>query len=262
MTITVTPTTEPDNYPPRVRLDVVNSGTPSYTETTVLRVDSTGRTSPVRTPTGDPLTLTVSGSDRVGLVYDYEVPSNAGVFYTTLEDSATVSGQVVIADTRVWLVHPGVPELSQVVTVAEFGPRTYGGERGLFRPMGRKSAIAHTTGQRGDAEYVLTLRTDTLVELAAIKTLCSDMADLFLNVPESLGWGVGAEYVSVGDLTENRLYDYAGEVRRYWDLPCTVVDRPAGGTQADRTYADLLTYATYASLQAAYSTYQDLLSGP
>jgi len=42
-----------------------------------------------------------------------------------------------------------------------------------------------------------------------------------------------------------------------------VVDRPAGGTQAQRTYTDVLaTYATYSAVRTKYATYSALLAGP
>jgi hypothetical protein len=261
-TITVTPTVELDSNPPRVRLDVSDADLPAHTETTVVRLDSSGRTSPVRTADGNPLTLTTSGANRIGTVYDYEAPYGSPVSYSTVEDPASVSAQVTIDVAEVWLVHPGVPELSRPVTVAEFGPRSYAAERGVFRPMGRRYPVVHTDGQRKAAEYMLTLRTDTLTEYAALMSLTSDMGDLLLNVPESLGFGITAEYVSVDTLVESRFMEYAADRHRYWDLPCTVVDRPAGGTQAERTYADLLVFSSYADLQAAYGDYQSLLSGP
>ena len=261
-TITVTPTVELDNSPPRVRLDVSDANLPAYRETTVVRLDPSGRSTPVRTTDGNPLTLSASGANQVGLVYDYEAPYGLPVSYSTVEDPATVSAQVTVDEARIWLIHPGVPELSQVITVVQFGARTRAAQRGVFRPMGRKYPVVHTDGQRKAPEFTLTLFTATLTELDALDALCSDMGDLLLNVPAGKGFGIGAEYVSVGDLTESRITRFAGEPGRYWDLPCTVVDRPAGGTQADRTYADLLAYASYADLMAAYDDYQAVLSGP
>jgi hypothetical protein len=122
-TVTVAPTVELSNVPPRVRLDVTDSGTPNLFATTVMRLDPDGALRPVRTQDGAPLTLGTSGSNRVGLVYDYEAPYGAPVSYSTLESPSTVSNPVTVDESRVWLVHPGVPALSLPITVAEIGER-------------------------------------------------------------------------------------------------------------------------------------------
>lgn len=261
-TVTVTPTVEAGTWPPRVRLDVSDANLPAYVEVTVIRVNPDGTTTPVRTADGNPLPLVTSGSNRVGLMYDYEAPYGLGVTYTTAEDPATVSSQVVVDEARVWLIHPGVPELSQPITVAEFGPRVRRAERGVFWPMGRKYPIVVSDGQRKAPEFALSVFTATPGEMVALEALCDDVGALLLNVPVSKGFGVGAEYVSVGDLTEARLGRFAGEPGRFWDLSCQVIDRPTGGSAAERTFADLLSFATFGDLQAAYDTFQDVLSGP
>ncbi|NUR28511.1 MAG: hypothetical protein HOV83_22175, partial [Catenulispora sp.] len=79
MTVTVAPTVELSNVPPRVRLDV--SASAGETSTTVVRNDPDNVQRPVRTSDGAPLTL----SGGVGLLYDYEVPYATVVTYTTLE---------------------------------------------------------------------------------------------------------------------------------------------------------------------------------
>jgi hypothetical protein len=44
--------------------------------------------------------------------------------------------------------------------------------------------------------------------------------------------------------------------------PFDVVDAPVGGSQAARSYVDLLSYASYAQMDNSYSSYTALLSGP
>ena len=225
---------------------------------TVTRLDPVGRTVPVRTTDGNPLAL----SAGVGLVYDYEAPFGEPVTYSTLEDTASVSAEVTVDEPDVWLIHPGVPEISMPVNVASFGSRTRAVARGVYRPMGRKNAVVQTDGQRKAAESVLELNTFTLDEIARFETLTEDASDLLLNIPAGLGWGVASCYVSLGDLEEGRLIEYAAEPRRMHVLPFMVVDRPAGGTQAERTLLDLTTFATLADLAAAYDTLFDVLAGP
>jgi hypothetical protein len=260
VTVTVTPTVEPSTGygdPHRVRLDVADSG--ALVEVTVTRLDPDGRTVVVRTTDGNPLTL----SAGVGLVYDYEAPFGAPVSYSTFEDSATVSSEVTVVEDMVWLIHPGVPEISMPISVASFGARGRPVARGVFRPMGRKTAVVQTDGQRKSFEGVIELNTFTLDEILAFETLTDDAADLLLNVPVGLGWGVPTCYVSLGDLEEGRLVDYAAEPRRLHTLSYVVVDRPVGGTQAERTYLDLLvSHSSYAELPASYGSYFALLAGP
>lgn len=259
MTVTVTPTAEPStgpSDPPRVRLDITDSG--GLTSATITRLDPDGRTRAVRTGDGNPATL----SGGLALLYDYEAPFGA-VSYSSLESPGTVSAQVTLAESRVWLIHPGVPELSTPVTVVALGPRTAAVQRGVHRPLGRATAVVQTDGARKAAEWTLTLLTTSDDERLTLQDLVFDASVLLLNVPADKGWGAEYEYVSIGDIEEQRVSRFAGEPLRRWELPCTVVDRPVGGTQAERTYADVLVDNTsYATVMTRYGRYLDLLAGP
>jgi hypothetical protein len=264
-TVTVAPTVEASTGPqdpPRIRLGVTDTGTPALTAVTVTRNNPDGTTTPVRTFDGNPLTLTTSGTDRVGLVFDYEAPLGQPVTYSTVENPATVSAPVTLDDPQVWLIHPGVPSLSQPVRVWRIGERVRPVAQGVHRPLGARHPVVRSDGQRKAPAYVLTLATDTEQQRAAIDSLCDDAGVLLLNVPAGKGWGIGAEYVAVGDLTETRDVDYGARQRRFWSLPCTVVDRPVGGSQAERTLLDLLDFPTLDSLRTAYATLDALLAGP
>lgn len=261
-TVTVTATVELSNTPPRVKLDVTDIGTPNLFAVTVTRLDPDGRVVPVRTADGNPLTLTTSGANRVGLLYDYEMPYGSVVTYSTEESPSTTSAEVTVAETRTWLIHPGVPAISVPVTISSLSARARRVQRGVLYPLGRSTPVVQTGGVRQSAEYDLQLFTSTDDERAGINTLIADAGTLLLNVPSTNRWGVSAEYVSVGDIAENRVARFVGNPFRTWDLPCTVVDRPSGGTQAQRVYSDLLVYATYADLKAAYVDYAALLAGP
>lgn len=260
--ITVSATVELSNVPPRVRLTVTDIGSPNLFAATVTRLDPDGRVVVVRTQDGNPLTLTTSGSNRTGIVYDYEMPYGQPVTYSTQESPTTTSGEVTVAEDRVWLVHPGVPALSMPVSVAAFGNLVRPVSRNVFRPMGRKSALVVTDGARKSPEGTVELNTFTLAEAAAFEALTDDASVLLLNVPAQLPWGFPTSYVSLGDIEEGRLVEYAGEPRRLQTLPLVVVERPSGGSQAQRTYSDLLVYPTYTALRSAYASYLDLLGGP
>lgn len=263
-TVSVVPTAEASNTPPRVKLDVTDTGSPNIFSTTVTRLNPDGSTSVVRTPDGNPLTLVTSGTDRVGTVYDYEMPLGAPVSYSTRESPGTVSAEVTVDSSVVWLINVSVPALSKVIDLRadSFAEEEYAVQRGVFYPMGREHPVVQTDGQRKGAESSMTVATDTLVDLAAIKALVNSADVLLLNVPYTLGWGVDPAYISVGAVRNRRISDIGSDPQRAVVLPYIVVDAPVGGTTATRTYADLLTFATYAELNAAYPTYAALLAGP
>jgi len=263
VTITVAPTVDTANSPPRVRLDVTSSA--SETSARVMRLDPDGVQRPVRTGDGNPLQLSVTGATGTGLVYDYEVPYGAKVTYSTLESPGTVSAQVTVPEVRPWLIHPGVPARSMPVTFAadSFKEVTYGVSRGVFQPMGRRFPVVQTDGQRKAATGSFIVQTATLTELAALQALVDDAGTLFLNVPTAAALGVPTGYVAIGDVKQVRLTDVGSNPIRNVVCDFMVVDQPVGGSQAQRTYADLLAnYTTYAALQAAYPSYAAVLAGP
>lgn len=262
-TVTVVATVEASNTPPRVRLDITNIGAtvPSGT-VTVNRLDPNGVLVPVRTQDGNPLTLTTSGINKVGLLYDYEMPYGAIVQYTTAEDPTSSSGDVLVPSSRPWLVHPGVPELSQQITISEISARVRKVTRSVLYPMGRAAPLVQTDGTRKVAEYTLSLLTMTDGDRENLEELLSDGGPLLLNVPAANPWGMPTEYVSAGDVTESRVVRFLGEPARVWELPLTVIERPSGGSQSERTLIDLLAFPTLDSLMATYATFTDLLAGP
>ena len=254
---TVVATAEPDNVPPRVKIVVTDTGTPAVSSVTVVRRDPDGSTVPVRTLDGNPLILSTVGSNRVGTIYDPEPPLGITVTYSTLENPASSSTAEVDSD-LVWLVHPGVPSRSLTIDCrpASFQSTGRSVNRGVFRPLGRKSAVVVTDGRRKSAETQLVFRTETLSQLDAVVNLVDDAQTLMLNVPPSYGWGITKAYIAVGDIDEDRPSDIGSYALRDWTFPYTVVDRPAGGSQAQWNYAGLLTsYASYAEAKAAFSSY-------
>lgn len=262
--VTVTATVEATNVPPRVRLDVVDNGSPFYFQTTVTRLNLDGSTVPVRTQDGNPLPLTTSGSNRVGLIYDYEAPFQQAVSYSTVETPGTSTPQVTVPENRIWLIHPGVPALSVPVTLGSgsLATVTRAAKRGVFYPMGRQNPVVQTDGARKGADSQINVLTSSTDDLAALRALLQDTGVLLLNIPGSRDYGFDTCYIAVGDVGEARPVDLLPVTWRSTSLPFVVVDRPAGGSQAQRTYVDLFNYATYADLLAAYPTYTDLLAGP
>lgn len=258
MTVTVTPTVELSNIPARVRLNV--SASAGETSTTINRLNADGTQTPVRTYDGNPLAL----SAGVGLIYDYEMPYGTAVSYTTLESPAAVSAQVTVAVGAPWLIHPGVPALSMPVTLrtGTLQETNYGTARGVFYPLGRSTPVVQTSGVRHSGSSSLVISTESDDELSALLALASDGGVLYFNPPSRSSHGIDASYISVADVKVSRWSTVASEWGRDVTMPFDVVDRPAGGSQAQRTYVDLLNYATYPALRSRYSSYTSLLSGP
>lgn len=258
MSVTVTPTVEASNVPPRVRLDVAASA--GETSTTVLRLDANGTTVPVRTTDGNPLPL----SSGVGLLYDYEVPFQTAVEYSTVETPGTISASVTVPEGRIWLENPGVPSLSMPIgmMLPSLMSETYAVKQGVFYPMGRSSPIVVTDGARSSAQSTLVVLVETLNDIKAIRTLVADAGVLLLNIPASLNLGLDTCYIAVAEVQINRLTDVNANPTRTVTMPFVVVDRPAGGSQAQRTLADLLDFPTLAALKSYYATLLDLAAGP
>lgn len=260
-TIAVAVTAQPANVPPRVKVDITDSGTPAITSVNVVRKDAAGNTTPVRTPDGGPLQLVTSGSTRVGTVFDYEAFYGVAYTYSTVEYPAGVSSSVTLAVADPWLVHLGIPGRSMQVLIQSMSDRTRAVQRGVFQPMGRADSIVITDGRRKNPEGSLQLLTRTDAERVALDTLLSDAGTLLLNLPASKNWGQSSAYVSIGDVTEQRPGRVLSVPDRIWELPYTPVSRPVGGQQATYTYADVQAkYATYQALLDANVTYAAVLS--
>lgn len=263
-TVTVAATVELGNVPPRVRLDVTDAGSPNLFAATVLRADPDGVQRPVRTNDGAALQLATSGANRTGLVYDYEAPYGSPVTYSTVESPTVLSAVVTVAVGQAWLIHPGVPALSLPIDLwaGSLAEETWDVEQGVYWPMGRQSPVVHTGGVRRSPATSVTVSIESLADLSDLRALVSDAGVLLLNVPAALQLGFPTCYVSVGQIRNRRVTDIGADPQRAVELPIQVVDRPAGGTQAQRTLDDLLSYATVTALSSAYPTLNALLAGP
>lgn len=259
MTITVTPTVDLTSTPARVSLAV--SASAGETAATVTRINPDGSTVPVRTSDGNPLPL----SGGAGSLSDYEAPYGLAVSYSSVESSTTISAQVTVNVTVPWLIHVGVPGLSMPINLR---PGTLQDDirtmtRGVFPIMGRTTPIVVTDSSRKAAASQIVVTTQSLGELGSIKALLADGSPLLLNIPDSMGAGFSAKYISVGDVKISRFTDVSIDGNRDVTMPFVEVDRPAGGSQATRTWADIIAaYSSWQQVEAAYSSWTALISGP
>jgi hypothetical protein len=227
--------------------------------TTVTRLNADGSSVPVRTSDGGPLVL--SGATTL---YDYEMGFGQAVSYSSLESPSTVSTQVAVTVPQVWLIHPGVPGLSMPISLrpGTLQDETFVVKQGVFYPMGRTNPVVITDGARRGSQSQLVVLLQSLDEAASLSALLSDASTLLLNIPPSMATGFDTSYIAISDMKRSRWDSVVIDPNRDAVLPFYVVDRPAGGSQAQRTYVDLLSFASYQSLQAAYPTYTALLAGP
>lgn len=249
MTVSITATPEPDGRPPAVRLDV----TSDQSSVSLYRVAQDGSRTPVRSYDGG--SVLISGGSA--LVFDYEAPLGEPVRYTADGTGVTDSALVALDTDAVWLVHVGVPALSQPITVLDLGPRERPANQSVRYPIGRRTPIVVTDGRRKAAAYDMLIGTETLEELKGLEALLDDLSPLLLQVPAGDRWGIVSEYVSVGNLVEARYQGMWGHYEgRRWTLPCTVTARPVGGSQAAVTYAySYGMFSTYEARYAAHATY-------
>lgn len=251
----LTATPEPDNVPPRIRLDLV--WTEAGTEATISRIDPDNRTRVVRG--GDPATITAF----LWTGYDYESWFGSSTVYTALIGASLVTAVAVTLDVTVpWLRHVGTPALSIAPDIGGDGSPEYALTRAVFSPMGRTYPIVVTDGRRHAKTATLTINTWTLAERESLLDLLDDGSVLLYDVPPSLGWGITHAYIAPGNLTETRQVEtIAGVPYRAWALPYDVVDVPVIGTTPPWTYAAVIVaYSTYATVKADYEDYADLLA--
>lgn len=261
--LSITATALPGNTPPAIEVDINDTRSPgAASQLTIMRINPDGSSSPVRTTDGNPLQL----ASGVGTVYDYEMPLGQLVSYTTLEVPGVTSLQTSVDAPRPWLVHPGVPDLSvQLGTFmpGSFTKRTRPVTQGVFQVMSRENPVVVTDGVRKGIQSSFSVLVTNANDLDAIDTILSGAATLLLNISPSLGFTFPTCYIAVGPVDYQPMQDKVFEQQFTVVMPFTVVDRPAGGSQAQRTWVDVIAaYGSWNAVMAAYRTWQDELTGP
>lgn len=241
----------PDDAPPRVLL-IVNA--PTASQVTITRVNADGTRSTIRD--ANPKAL-VSGA---AAVYDYDVPYGQAVTYTATTDTTVpaTTAPVTLNVSEPWLLHPGIPTLSQPVTIHSIGDQSADTLQGIHYVLGREMPVVVSDGVRHAPTFDVILTTSTPAAAALLKGLLADASPLLLQA----AYGYTAEtfyaWVSVGQVTRSpyNRFVHPGVV---WTLSCTEVDRPAGLLQTNRTFADVAAqFLTFADLRDNYARMIDV----
>lgn len=228
-------------------------------------------TRPVRG--AEPASLTDAGT---WLGVDLECPFGVPVVYEMWPDTgraALVSNTVTLNPTAfypndlgwstergaVWLRHLTRPNLSMPIDLANAESPVFKQTRAVVDVLDRRSPIVITDGRRKELTTTLDIRTWSLEEAARLRALLADNSVVLLTVPAGERWGITHWYCTVGDVTEERLWqEWAPYEGRVFHLPVEIVDRPVGGvvypeccygTERDDfvSYLDLAgNHATYA----------------
>lgn len=261
MALTITPTVDLSNNPPRVLLTVDTTG---YVGDTleIYRIVS-GVSTIVRDSETSP-----DIDDTTWVGYDYEAPYGTActyqvvVFASGASVASATSSTSTVNETSPWLVHPGDPSLSIELTgLRQIGARKRAITQAVQRVIGRSDPVV-IADSRAAVESSLQIGTTTLADNTALLALIADGQPLLLNVPASLLWGVTYEWVALGDAEEARVVQTGARPNRLHTISYLVVSRPEGDLTPQRTYADVLTEAaSYSEILATRATYTALLVG-
>ena len=208
-------------------------------------------------------------------------PGQTYVGQFTVEEAtsavATLSDTTQLDDPRVWLINPVAPLLSMPIdsgdctgsddrlsVVWSSGQRKESrANRNLHTPVGRRRAVAITTGPRSDYGWSLTINAPTLNLKRAVLDLLDNQSPLLLLQPPTVEWDLEDGWYSVGDVPQDRESNYAVRKDVQITLPLEPSDPPAVSQGAVRTWGDVLSEAaTWADLQNVYDTWTEVLAGP
>jgi hypothetical protein len=234
----------------------------------LYRVDPDGSLAPVRGFVSDVVGYAVTGP--VMIFEDYEAPLGVPLRYQYTKhpsESSTRTFSVTVdppADSGyIWLTDPGQPPRNLLLMVGEAPDWKRAVERGIYRVRGAKRPVV-VSDVRGDLEGDLDAVTFTEAERNALHFLLDEGSVLLIRARP--GWGLDKAYVSVGDVSENRVSRHGAQWAREWTLPLTIVDRPTGGMagSAGRSWQDVLDdpeTPTWGDLPAKYPNWLSVFQG-
>ncbi|MFD5198803.1 hypothetical protein ACFWM7_01270 [Streptomyces sp. NPDC058375] len=257
----------PTSFSASVALQGLTSG--GYTYWGLWRQGADGALVPIRGPQSDLTQVSIVGDTVV--VEDYEAPLGMQVRYylkiwtgssyrSVLSDPVTIpeppSTEIVIKD-------PGLPARQTTAVVSKGGqPQWTRRARQGVNPVRGRSRPIVISDVRTSREGTMTLVTETAEDLASMWWLLETGNVLLIQWPSL--WGERDVYVSIGDVVEAPVIEYAEYTDRTWTIPLTEVDRPIGGVtgSAGRTWATVLSDHTDAmDLLTSYASWLGVYTG-
>lgn len=252
---TIVATPEPEAA--RVKLDI----TFTNTAVTAVKVE--------RRDPGAPWLIIRSGTSVAATagavtVWDAEAPFDTVVTYRVSQVTPTGSetGEVstLVGSVGVtWLKDPAFPSrslpLNEVTALPEV---TFASRSGVFAVIDRPRPIV-VAARRESWTGTLRFTTTTSAERTRVHDLLARGQVLLLATPAA--YGIGNQYVHVGDAVEERV-GLVTEQSRRWSLPLTNVDRPESLAVAPRglRWVDVkFKYPTWGDLLATGMTWDQLL---
>lgn len=239
---------------------------------------------------GSPVTLVgpdPGAGNRIGYLYDTEMPLDVAVQYRSTNNLGTVTtaGPVTVVSSGFgWLKDPARPWANvriddctdtpvptmcatpltepAVSLIADgLGAEEYAGDFTLF-PVLNRPRPADVYAYRKDATTSWRILSKTLTSMDTLNTFYAWGGPIFLQLPPAYGWP--DRYYQPAEVVVSRVSNILTVPYRMWDVPLTVVDAPVGAPQGtcENNWCILgTTYATWAALNATGLTWGDVVEG-
>lgn len=173
---------------------------------------------------------------------------------TPEQDSIVVTGhdKIILKSVR-------YPMLNRPVTVSDFSDITRTARAALFPVKGSPLPV-EVRDVRSSHEFTVELLTETGEAERTLDLILAVGEPMLLHTPPDCV--VPGGYVAIGDISDQRRTRSARSPRRYWSLPCTVVDAPGPHViPTTLTWGTVLrAYGSWTALLAAHPDWADLLS--
>lgn len=248
MAVTVTPTPDPDYG--RMLIDI----TFTNTAVTAVKVERRDPAMPWTAIRGGSAMAAVAG--KIVAAQDSEAPLDTAVTYRATQvtpagaETAESVSVTLPSNGVTWLRDPAFPSRSRpLFEVTDLPELTFATRAGVFNIIDRARPVV-VAAKRQSWAGTLAFTTTTHAERDGIRDLLSRGQVLLLSVPS--GYGVGNQYVHVGDAVETRVGLVTEQTRR-WSLPVTNVDRPD-------TIAIAKLGMRWVDVKYKYPTWDDLLN--
>lgn len=257
----------PDAYGARITMQGMTTG--SYSYWSLSRMLPDGTLTPVRGSAGDLTKVPLTGD--LAVAEDYEAPLGVPVvyylkLYTGSSYLAYAADSITLPeppDNSVVIKDPGLPARHTTAVVQKGGlPDWQRAARQGINPVRGRSRPIVISDVRTSRTGSMTLVTETADDLAAMWWLLETGNTLLIQWPTE--WGEVDAYVSIGDVTEAHIAEYAAYSDRTWSVPLTEVDRPVGGItgSASRTWQTVMDEnADWLSVLTTYSSWLDVYTG-